>query len=76
MTPIKERGQAAAAATKTDDVGLVKMSFLSADELRAAHFEPIEDVSAETRRSLESAGPGARLCVLPRGPQTIPYLVS
>jgi nickel-dependent lactate racemase len=55
---------------------LVKTSFLSSQELRAAHFEPIEDVSAETRRSLESAGPGARLCVLPRGPQTIPYLAS
>jgi len=55
---------------------LVKTSFLSPEELRAAHFEPIEDVSAETRRSLENAGPGARLCVLPRGPQTIPYLAS
>jgi nickel-dependent lactate racemase len=55
---------------------LVKTSFLSPEELRAAHFEPIEDVAAETRRSLESAGPGARLCVLPRGPQTIPYLAS
>ncbi len=55
---------------------LVKTSFLSREELRAAHFEPIEDVSAETRRALESAGPGARLCVLPRGPQTIPYLAS
>ena len=55
---------------------LVKTSFLSAEELRAAHFEPIEDVSVETRRSLESAGPGARLCVLPRGPQTIPYVAS
>ncbi len=55
---------------------LVKTSFLSADELRAAHFEPIDDVSLEARRSLESAGEGARLCVLPRGPQTIPYLTS
>jgi lactate racemase len=55
---------------------LVKTSFLSPEDLRAAHFEPIADVSAETRRSLESAGPGARLCVLPRGPQTIPYLAS
>jgi nickel-dependent lactate racemase len=55
---------------------LVKTSFLSAEELRAAHFEPIEDVSFEARRSLEGAGPGARLCVLPRGPQTIPYLAS
>jgi nickel-dependent lactate racemase len=55
---------------------LIKTGFLSAEELRAAHLEPIEDVSLEARRSLESAGPSARLCVLPRGPQTIPYLAS
>ena len=55
---------------------LVKTSFLSAEELRAAHFEPIDDVPLEARRSLERAGPGARLCVLPRAPQTIPYLTT
>jgi nickel-dependent lactate racemase len=55
---------------------LVKTGFLSAEELRAAHFEPIDDVSLEARRSLENAGPDARLCVLPRGPQTIPYLTA
>jgi nickel-dependent lactate racemase len=55
---------------------LVKTSFLSPAELRAAHFEPIDDVSLEARRLLESAGPSARCCVLPRGPQTIPYLAS
>ncbi|MGH9319433.1 MAG: nickel-dependent lactate racemase [Vicinamibacteria bacterium] len=54
---------------------LVKTSFLGPAELRAAHFEPMDDVSAETRRALDDAGPGARLCVLPRGPQTIPYLI-
>jgi hypothetical protein len=27
-------------------------------------------------RALAAAGPGARLCVLPEGPQTIPYLVG
>jgi hypothetical protein len=55
---------------------LIKTGFLSAEELRAAHFEPIDDVTLEARRSLETAGPAARLCVLPRGPQTIPYLAS
>ncbi len=53
---------------------LVKTSYLSPDEIRAAHFEPMEDVSAEVLRALEAAGRGARLCVLPRGPQTIPYV--
>jgi nickel-dependent lactate racemase len=53
---------------------LVKTSFLSPEALRAAHFEPIEDVSDAARCALRDAGEGARLCVLPRGPQTIPYV--
>lgn len=53
---------------------LVKTGYLSPDELRQAHFEPMEDVSTEVLRALEAAGPKARLCVLPRGPQTIPYV--
>lgn len=55
---------------------LVKTSFLSPRALRAAHFEPIDDVSAAARSALRDAGAGARLCVLPRGPQTIPYIRS
>ncbi|HKB09250.1 MAG TPA: nickel-dependent lactate racemase [Vicinamibacterales bacterium] len=54
---------------------LVKTSGLSAAEVRAAHFEPIDDVGAAVRAALAAAGPQATLCVLPQGPQTIPYLV-
>ena len=53
---------------------LVKTSGLRGDEVRAAHFTPIEDVEAAVRDALRRAGPGATLCVLPQGPQTIPYL--
>jgi len=53
---------------------LVKADGLSTAQLRDAKFEPIADVSSEVRNALEAAGPGARLCVLPQGPQTIPYL--
>ncbi len=52
----------------------VKTSFLSEQALRGAHFEPMEDVSEAARRALEEAGEGGTLCVLPRGPQTIPYV--
>jgi lactate racemase len=31
-------------------------------------------VSMAVRDALHAAGPGATLCVLPQGPQTIPYL--
>ena len=52
---------------------LVKADGLSNRQLRAAHVEPIADVS-ETLRGLLAAQPAARVCVLPQGPQTIPYL--
>jgi nickel-dependent lactate racemase len=53
---------------------LVKAGGLSADDIRAAHLDPIDDVETAVSRALEAAGPLARLCVLPQGPQTIPYL--
>ena len=53
---------------------LVKTSGLSDSEIRAAHFDPIDDVGAAVSRALAAAGPQATLCVLPQGPQTIPYL--
>ena len=53
---------------------LVKTAGLSADQIRAAHFTPIADVSAAVADALERHGRPATLCVLPQGPQTIPYL--
>ncbi len=52
----------------------VKAGMLTDDQLNAAHFEPVDDVSAAVESALALAGAGARLCVLPQGPQTIPYL--
>jgi len=53
---------------------LVKADGLTDDQIRAAHFEPIHDVAESVTKALASAGPAATLCVLPQGPQTIPYL--
>ena len=53
---------------------LVKADGLSTDQLRSAKFDPIADVSDTVKDALASAGPDARLCVLPQGPQTVPYL--
>ena len=47
---------------------------LSAAELRSAHFEPVDDVSAYVQDELARVGPGATCCVLPQGPLTVPYL--
>jgi lactate racemase len=52
----------------------LKSSYLTPDQVRATHLEPIEDVQEAVREFLERHGEGARLCVLPQGPQTIPYL--
>jgi nickel-dependent lactate racemase len=53
---------------------LVKTGGLRPDEVRAAHFTPIDDIEETVRERLLHAGPASTLCVLPQGPQTIPYL--
>ncbi|WP_432828583.1 nickel-dependent lactate racemase [Dactylosporangium sp. CA-092794] len=47
-------------------------SYLSDEELAAAHLEQTADIGEFVRR-LDSA---ASICVLPEGPQTIPYVVG
>jgi lactate racemase len=53
---------------------MVKTSGLTPGAVRAAHFEPIDDVAAAVSAAMRNAGPDATLCVLPHGPQTIPFL--
>jgi nickel-dependent lactate racemase len=55
---------------------LVKTGGLGPEEVRAAHFTPIDDVGTAVRDALARAGTAATLCVLPQGPQTIPYLAG
>jgi len=50
-------------------------SGLDAATVRSAHLTPIDDVSDEVRRLLDRR-PGATVCVLPEGPQTIAYLAA
>jgi len=52
----------------------VKADGLSDDQLERAHVKPVHDVEALVKEELERLGPTARLCALPEGPQTIPYL--
>jgi len=52
----------------------VYSDYLSGEALRSAHLEKTEDIGETVREALEAAGPEARLCVLPEGPQTVPYL--
>jgi nickel-dependent lactate racemase len=52
---------------------LMRTDGLSDAEVRAAHLEPIPDIDDAVGRFM-SAHPAARVCVLPQGPQTIPYV--
>ncbi|MCI0795542.1 MAG: nickel-dependent lactate racemase [Chloroflexi bacterium] len=53
---------------------LLKSSFLSQGEVRAAHLEYVDDLDAAVEEELARHGSDARICVLPEGPQTIPYV--
>jgi hypothetical protein len=52
----------------------MKTSFLSDADLEAAHLEQTDDITATVREALAKAGAEARVCALPEGPQTIPYI--
>lgn len=50
-------------------------SYLSDADLAGVHLEQTTDISATVAEALAAAGPRARVCVLPEGPRTIPYLL-
>ncbi|MCK4470251.1 MAG: hypothetical protein KAW49_00550, partial [Anaerolineae bacterium] len=54
----------------------VKNSYLSDDEIRAALLRPCHQIEETLAGLLACYGPDARICVLPEGPQTIPYVGS
>jgi nickel-dependent lactate racemase len=49
---------------------------LAPDAVRAAHLTPTADLTASIAEAVQRHGPGARICYLPEGPQTIPYLAA
>jgi nickel-dependent lactate racemase len=51
-------------------------SSLPEEIVRACHLAPCPDIAAEVKKSLATAGPSARVAVLPQGPLTIPYLAG
>ncbi len=50
-------------------------SSLAPEVVRNAMLEPVDTIEATLARLMERYGPGARVAVLPEGPQTIPFLV-
>lgn len=53
---------------------LLKSDYLSDEAIRAAHLQPARNLNRAILEALEKHGPSSRLCVIPEGPQTIPYL--
>ncbi|MFC3897904.1 nickel-dependent lactate racemase [Lentzea rhizosphaerae] len=53
---------------------VMRTSHLSDAQLATAHLSQTADISLAVAEALAAAGPDARLCVLPEGPQTIPYV--
>jgi nickel-dependent lactate racemase len=47
---------------------------LDDETVRSALFNPVSDPHSMIREILEKHGPDARICVLPEGPLTIPYI--
>ncbi|GAB3061542.1 nickel-dependent lactate racemase [Intrasporangium mesophilum] len=54
----------------------VYSDYLSPDDLRSAHLGPVDDIAELVAARLAASGPDAWVCVLPEGPQTIPYLAD
>ena len=42
--------------------------------IKRALFTPVKDIAKLTDELVSRIGPQARICILPEGPQTIPYL--
>ncbi len=51
-------------------------SSMSDQDVRSAMIEPVSDVTETVRRLRAEFGNGARVAVLPEGPQTIPYVAE
>jgi hypothetical protein len=47
---------------------------LTDEQIERALFIPCQDIGSTTASLMKKYGPQARLCVLPEGPQIIPYL--
>ncbi len=51
-------------------------SYLSDADLAEAHLQQTADIGQTIAAQLRQLGPAARVCVLPEGPQTIPYVAA
>lgn len=53
---------------------IMHTSYLSDEQLALAHLTQTQDIGATVRELCARIGPDARVCVLPEGPLTVPYV--
>ncbi len=73
-TPIQDQWQVQILARVLLKTRVCFYSSLPQEEVRGAHITPIADIAKTVRCLMSEAGPGARLAVIPEGPQVIPCL--
>jgi nickel-dependent lactate racemase len=54
----------------------IKTSYLSDEQIREALLLPCHSIEETLAQLLERHGPDATICVLPEGPQTVPYIAG
>ena len=54
----------------------LKSARLTPAQVMQAHLIPIDSIEDAVADALQQSGPNAQLCVLPEGPQTIPYVAA
>lgn len=52
----------------------LKSEYLTREQVMQAHLTPVESIEDAVADALRSSREGGRVCVLPEGPQTIPYV--
>jgi hypothetical protein len=62
------------ARIQKDNRVVMHTSHLSDVELADAYLTQTADIAATVAEEVAAVGDGARVCVLPEGPQTIPYV--
>lgn len=51
-------------------------SMLDRAVVESTHLKPVQDLDTLVADLADKYGPDCRICVLPEGPQTIPYLLQ
>lgn len=49
-------------------------SQLDAETVRKTHLNPVDNIDRLLEELVDKHGPGCRICIMPEGPHTIPYL--